>query len=284
MANITPTLDKVQGQAKKTMRQAAPWVERMARLGYAAKGVVYMVIGFLAVEAAFAHGGKTTNSQGALASIVQQPFGQFLLGIVGVGLAGYALWRFVEAGLDSEDKGHDAKGMVTRLGYVVSGIAYAVLSYTAFQLIMGSSQASNGTTATQDWTARLLSVPFGQWLVGLVGLVVIGLGIGQFVKGYKANFNKRLDLERIAPAYRSWAVTSGRVGYAARGVVFTIIGGFFINAAMHANPQQAKGLGSALDLLAEQPYGPLLLGIVAAGLMCYGVFMLVQARYRRIAV
>lgn len=282
MANITPALDKLQGQAQQTVRHAAPWVERMARLGYGAKGVVYIVIGLLAVEAAFTGGGKTTNSQGALTTIFQEPFGQFLLAIVGVGLAGYALWRFVEAGLDLEDKGRDAKGIATRVGYVCSGGAYAVLAFTAFQLITGSAHRSNGTTGTQDWTARLLSMPFGQVLVGLIGLVVIGLGFGQFVKGYKADFDKRLKLNEIPATFRSWAVLSGRWGYMARGIVFTILGGFLVEAALHSNPQQAKGIGSALDLLAEQPYGPLLLGVVAIGLASYGLFMLVEARYRRI--
>ena len=284
MASTTPALDEVQAQANKAVRQAAPWVERMARFGYGAKGVVYIVIGFLATEAAFTGGGKTTNSQGALTSIFQAPFGQFLLAIVAFGLAGYALWRFVEAALDSENKGHEAKGIAVRAGYVFSGIAYGLLSYTAFQLITGAGAKANGSTGTQDWTARLLGMPFGQGLVGLVGLIVIGVGIGQFVKGYKADFNKRLKLNEIPQSFRSWAVFSGRWGYMARGVVFTILGGFLVEAAMHANPQQAKGIGSALDLLAEQSYGPVLLGIVAVGLISYGLFMLVQARYRRFEV
>lgn len=284
MANITPALEKIQGQAVQTVRHAAPWVERMARFGYGAKGIVYIVIGFLAFEAAFMGGGKTTNSQGALTTIFQQPLGQFLLGIVGIGLAGYALWRFVAAALDSEDHGSNAKGITARVGSVFSGIAYALLSFTAFQLITGASKNAKGSNGTQDWTARLLAVPFGQGLVGLIGLVVIGLGIGQFVKGYKAKFDKQLKLDEIPQTFRSWAVFSGRWGYMARGVVFSILGGFLIEAGLHANPQQAKGIGSALDLLAEQSYGPLLLGIVAVGLISYGIFMLVEARYRRFSM
>ncbi len=283
MANITPSLEKMQRGAESTVRQAGPWVVKLARAGYAAKGIVYIVIGVLALQAAFTSGGKTTNSQGALAAIVHQPFGQFLLGIVAVGLAGYALWRFVEAGLDAENKGADAKGIATRVGYLLSGGAYAVLAYTAYQLITGAP-SSKGNTGTQDWTARLLAIPMGQELVGLIGLVVIGLGIAQIVRGYKSNFSKRLALNEIPGAYRNWAVTSGRLGYIARGIVFVIIGGFIVEAAMHSNPKQAKGLGSALDLLANQPYGPLLLGIVAAGLVAYGIFMFVEARYRRLTI
>ena len=284
MANINPSLNKIQQSAESTVRSAGPWVEKLARAGYAAKGIVYIVIGVLAVQAAFTGGGKTTNSQGALATIVHQPFGQFLLGIVGIGLAGYALWRFVEAALDTENKGNDAKGMVVRVGYFLSGAAYALLAYTAFQLIAGTAGPNKGSAGTQDWTARLLSMPMGQELVGLVGLVVIGLGLSQMVKGYKADFGKQLQLNEIPAGQRNWAVMSGRLGYIARGVVFTILGGFFIEAAMNSNPKQAKGIGSALDLLSQQSYGPLLLGIVAAGLVAYGVFMLVKARYRRIAI
>jgi len=284
MANITPAFQKMQGQAEQTVRHAAPWVERMARLGYGAKGIVYIVIGFLAFEAAFMGGGKTTNSQGALTAILQQPFGKFLLGMVGIGLAGYALWRFIDAALDSENNGSDAKGIAARIGSVMSGIAYGLLSFTAFQLITGTSRGNTGSTGTQDWTARLLAMPFGQAIVGLIGLVVIGMAIHQFVKGYKAQLDKKLKLDEIPPKLRSWAVFSGRWGYMALGVVFAILGGFLVEAGLHSNPRQAKGIGSALDLLAEQPYGPLLLGIVAVGLISYGIFMLVKARYRRFSV
>jgi hypothetical protein len=284
MPSTTPTFKNMEGKAEQTVRQAAPWLERMGRVGYAAKGVVYLIIGFLAAEAAFTGGGKTTNSQGALTAILQQPFGRFLLAIVGFGLAGYALWRFLEAALDPEHKGSDAKGMATRAGYLCSGIAYALLSYTAFQLIAGTARTNAGSSGTQDWTARLLGMPFGQGIVGLLGLAVIGMGIGQFVKGYKADFNKQLKLNAVPETFRRWAVISGRWGYMARGVVFTILGGFLIEAGLHANPQQAKGVGSALDLLAAQAYGPLLLGIVAVGLISYGVFMFVEARYRRFAL
>ena len=155
--------------------------------------------------------------------------------------------------------------------------------FTALQLIMGHAH-SDGNKGTQDWTARLLAMPLGQWLVGIVGLVVIGVGLAQIVKGYKADFNRELELDDIPSAHRNWVVISGRWGYIACGIVYAIVGGFLVNAALHSDPKQAKGVGSALDLLAHQPYGPWLLGIVAAGLVSYGVFMLVEARYKRIAV
>jgi len=284
MAHNLPSMNGIQGQAELTLRHGGPWVERMARIGYAAKGVIYMIVGVLAVEEAFNAGGKTTNAQGALTTILHQPFGQFLLALVGVGLAAYALWCFVEAGLDVDAEGSDARGMATRIGYCLSGIGYGILAYTALTLVSGAVGSANGNNSMQDWTARLLAVPFGQVLVGLIGLCIIGLGLAQIARGYNADFSKQLDLGAVPQPYRDWAITSGRWGYAARGVVFAIIGGFFLEAALHANARQAKGLGSALDLLAQQPYGPWLLVIIAAGLVAYGIFMLVEARYRRIRI
>ncbi len=284
MANVTPSINTLPQQVEHSVRKAGPWVEKCARAGYFAKGVVYIVIGILALMAALTSGGKTTNSQGALGAIVQQPFGQFLVGLVGIGLAGYALWRFIQAGVDTENKGSDAKGWTARGGFLLSGIAYGTLAYTAFALLTGAARQSSGASSTQDGTARLMALPFGQALVGLVGIVIIGLGLAQMIKGYQASFRKHLDLHELSPALQKWAVISGRCGHIARGIVFMIIGGFFIEAARYDNPQKAKGLGSALDLLSQQTYGPLLLGIVAAGLVAYGGYMLVEARYRRIMI
>ncbi len=287
MVNATLSRDAVKDSVEPAVRQAGPWVERCARIGYAAKGVVYVIIGMLALQAAFTSGGKTTGSEGALGTIVEQPFGRVLLGLVGVGLAGYALWRFVAAAIDAENEGKDAKGIAKRVGSVISGIAYAVLAYTAFQIIGGTAggdAGGGGDSGRQDWTARLLAVPFGQLLTGLVGAVVIGSGLKQIAKGAKGDFSKELQLGDVPPAQQKLVVSIGRVGYIARGIVFAIMGGFLISAAMNADPKRAKGLGSALDLLAQQPYGPWVLGVVAAGLVAYGVFMIVEARYRRFAV
>jgi hypothetical protein len=271
-------------QADQKVRQAAPWLEAAGRVGYAAKGIVYVVIGVLAVKLAAYRGGKTTDSQGALGTIAHQPFGTALLAIVGIGLAAFALWRFVAAVLDAEQKGRDAKGIAARIGFALSGASYAGLAFLAFKMIFGTESGPTSQQKTQDWTARILAMPWGQWLVVGIGLVVIGIAVSQVAIGVKAKFKKRLALDKMSDAGQKWAVLVGRWGYAARGVVFAIVGGFFNQAAINFNPKEAKGLGSALDLLAQQPYGRWLLGIVAAGLIAYGLFMLVEARYRRIAV
>jgi hypothetical protein len=147
---------------------------------------------------------------------------------------------------------------------------------------MGSGRGNSSTSSTQDWTARLLSQPFGQWLVGIVGAFTIGLGFYQLYKAYKAKFRKQMKLHEMSSTEETWATRIGRLGEAARGVVFVIIGFFLLQAARQSDASQAQGLDGALQSLSQQPHGPWLLGIVALGLVAYGIHMGVQARYRRI--
>ncbi len=235
------------------------------RFGYAAKGFVYAVVGILAAQAAIGGGGKTTNTKGALKTIVTQPFGKVLLALVAIGLVGYVLWRFVQAIQDPENKGTDAKGLITRLGYGFSGIAYADLALSAARLVFGSGGGSSGGSSTQTWTARLLAQPFGQWLVGTVGAIVIAIAGYQFYRAYSAKFRKKLKTHQMSRTEQTWATRVGRFGLATRGITFLIIGWFLIQAALQAQAQKARGLGGALETLAQQPYGPWLLGIVRWG-------------------
>jgi len=257
------------------------WVERLARLGYAAKGIVYAIVGVLAVQAAVGSGGKTTDTTGALGTVAAQPFGKILLILLTLGLIGYVIWSFVQAIKDPEHKSDDAKSWARRLGYAFTGLAYGSLAISAIQLIRGSGGGGGGNSQ-EDWTARVLAQPFGQWLVGLTGAFIIGLGFYQFYKAYKAKFRKQMKLQEMTSTEEMWATRIGRFGEAARGIVFTIIGFFLIQAARQSDPNEVRGLDGALQALAQQPYGPWLLGIVALGLVAYGIHMGVQARYRRI--
>jgi len=274
-------------EAKQTARHAATneWTIGLVRLGYAAKGVVYLIIGGLAVALAAGHGGKATDQRGALQTIAAQPFGKFLLIVVAIGLLGYALWSFIQTVFDPDREGHDAKGIGARLGVAFVGGAYVGLAIGAFQLALGSGTAGNSsTTSTQDWTARLLSLhpPLGVALVVIMGLIVLGVAITLYMRAYKAQFQRQLNLAGMNAQLRKVAVFMGRFGYAALGMVFTIIGLFLIVAALQHNPAQAKGLDTALTELLHQPLGPVLLGIVALGLFAYGVFSFVEARYRHV--
>ena len=282
-ASVRNDVDRV----GRTARRAATgkWMSLLARLGYAVKGVVYLIIGGLAVALAVGHGGKATDQRGALETIYTQPLGKFLLIVVAIGLVGFALWSFIQAVFDTEGKGKKAKGIIARIGYAGVGVAYAALAFGAFELVTGagSSTLSKSTTvSTQDWTAKLLKLPFGVPLVVIVGLVVIGIAGYLFYKAYSAKFQQRLNLVELSVGVRKWMVGLGRFGYAALGVVFTIIGIFLIVAAVQHNPGEAKGLDSALKELLLQPFGPVLLAIVALGLIAYGVYSFVEARYRRV--
>ncbi|HVS64556.1 MAG TPA: DUF1206 domain-containing protein [Thermoanaerobaculia bacterium] len=258
----------------------ADWVERSARIGYFAKGVVYLVVGGLAAAAAFGTGGQTTGSEGALQTILRQPFGRVLLSIVALGLIGYVFWRFVQGAADVEHKGSDAEGLVTRGYYLLSALTYSALVVTAVRMVIGAGGGSSDGTEQQ--TATLMSQPFGRWLVGLVGLGVIAAAFHQWSRAWKASFRKRMAYNLVSPDTATWLVRLGRAGLAARGVVFAIIGGFLVSAAVRADPDQAKGLGEVLATLERQPYGPWLLAAVAIGLVLYGAHQLAKARLRRV--
>ena len=261
-------------------------IDRMARLGFITKGVVYGVIGVLAVQAAFTAGGGTEGTRGAIREIGQQPFGQVLLGLAAIGLLAYALWRFIAAGVDPEGEGTDAKGIAKRIGYAVSGVIYLGLAVWAATIVLGGSSASGGGDGGSGaaWTARLMAQPLGQWLVGAVGIVIICVGLFHFYRSYNASFMKRYNTGEMNARQRVWARRLGRFGLAARGVTFCIIGGFLVEAALQANPNETRGLAGALDTLARQPYGPWLLGIVALGFIAYGVYCVSRARFSSFSI
>lgn len=275
--------DGVERHARRAAREAAPWVVGLARFGYAARGVVYVIIGYLAARAAMGSGGRVEGTRGALAEILEKPGGRFLLGLTAVGLAGYALWRIVQASLDPERKGSDGKGIVHRLGYALSGVVHAGLALAAARMALRNSSAGQGGDGATTWTARLMEAPAGRWLVALVGLGIGAYGVYQLVRAFKTDLAKRLDLSGMRVRTRETAIRAARAGVAARGVVFLVIAYFLARAAIDYNPGEARGLQGALEALRSQAYGPWLLGAVALGLIGYGLFEIVKARYRRIS-
>lgn len=260
-----------------------PWMQRFFRLGYAAKGVVYTIVGWLAASAAFGPGGRTTGTRGALRSLVNRPFGRGLLGLVAIGLSGYVLWRFVQAIMDTENQGTDTKGIIQRLSYAGNGAIYGGLATTAVQIAIGEIELEDDYDS-RDWTAWVLAQPFGQWLVGMLGAIAIAIGFYEFYRAYTANFRRSFKLNEMSDTKKTWATYIGRLGLTARGVTYCIIGFFLIEAARQSKSNQVRGLNGALDSLARQPYGPWLLGSVAIGLIAYGVYYIVQARYREINI
>jgi hypothetical protein len=271
-------------KAHESARKASPWLVGLGRLGHVANGIVNLLIGALAVQVALGRGGATTDNKGALVRVAEAPFGRFLLIALTVGIAGYVLWRALQALLDTDNEGTDAEGIARRVGYAASGVGYALLAFSAIRLLRTGSAGESTTQSAQDWTATFMGKPLGQWLVGVAGLAVIAIGGFQMYKGYSAEFRDDLELGRLGATEGNWVTRLGQIGYIARGVVFGVIGLFLIVAAIYANPGEARGVDSALATLARQPFGPWLLGAVAIGFVAYGLYMFAEARYRRMVV
>ena len=272
----------VKRQAEQAARRAVdhPWFAALARFGYAAKGVVYLLAGVLTARAAFGLGGQPADKRAALRTILSEPFGRVALVLIGVGLIGYVLLRFAQALLDPERKGSDAKGLAIRAGYLLSGLAYGGLALTALRLAAG--MAGGGTGGNQQGViTRVFALPLGRWLIGLVGLGVVGAGLYQIYRGWTADFSEHLRWGEMSAAERSWTTRLGRVGLVARGVVWALAGGFLIQAALLLDPGRVQDSGGALLALAGL-LGPWAVGVVALGLAAYGVYMLAAAKYGRI--
>jgi len=260
--------------------EPAKWIERLARFGYAAKGVVYILVGILAFQAAFNWGGQVTGSQGAFRTIAAQPFGKVMLFIVAVGLLGYVIWRFVEAFRDPEHNDEGAGAFGRRIAYFISGLIYASLAFFALRIVF--SQPTSGGSGNSA-TATLMSQPFGRWLVGLVGVAVIAYGFYSFYRAFTTKFQRKLKLYEMSAKEEKWSTRIARFGLTAKGVVSVIIGYFFIQAAKAADPSQARTTEGALQAIQQQPFGAWLMGLVALGLIAYGIHLEFQARYRRIS-
>lgn len=272
-------------EAKHLAKKAAtsPGMKALARFGYASKGLVYLIIGGLAAElAAGSPSSQTPDRNGAIHLIAGEPFGKALLGLIAFGFFGYALWTAIQAVVDPEHKGTKPKALVERIGHAVVACSYGALAVGALLLIIGSSNGKDSNASTQSWTARLLDAPFGVALVVIVGLVILGVACVLFYRVYKADFSQSLNLARLRSGLRRVVVWLGRFGYASQAVVFAIIGLFLIVAALQHNPGQAKGLDGALQELTQQPFGQALLALVALGFIAFGVYSLVEARYRRL--
>ena len=279
MTRIGPADKEVREHAQDAAKQASPWVERVARVGYVAKGIIYITIGSLALREALGMGGETTDPSGAMQIIGSQPFGGIMLALLAVGLAGYALWKLVQGITDPDNKGSDAHGILRRVGYLGSGLIHGALAYTAAQSILGAEDSSEDAMTA---SAMAFGGPFGRILVGLVGLIVVGVGLYQLYAAYKAKFLEDLRLEQMGEVQTRWVTHAGRLGTAARALSIGVAGAFVILAAYQSDPKETRGLGEALETLQHQPLGSYMLGAVAAGLLIYGLFMFAVAFYRRI--
>ncbi|MFJ8539021.1 DUF1206 domain-containing protein [Streptomyces sp. NPDC093591] len=255
--------------------------EGAARAGLAARGVIYLLVGALALQIAFGDTNAQADRGGALAALAQKPFGAVLLWALGIGLVGMALWRLSEALFGSV--GQDGRSARKRLLAAVRFafyvfVAYSVLSFAASRNHGGGSSDQQ----SRDATARALEIPAGQWLVGAAGAAVVVAGGWIGVRAVLRKYRDKLRLGRMSHRTRQLVDVTGVAGGAARGLVFALAGVFAVRAAIDYEPEQAKGLDDTLRTFAETPLGPWLLVCVAAGLVLFGVFSFAMARWRRV--
>lgn len=243
-------------------------MEALTRLGFAARGLIYFLIGYLALKT-----GRAEDGSGIL-EYLNGGSGKLLLGLMALGLLAYGVWRLSEAAIDSEGHGQDTKGVGTRIGGAISGLIHVALGFYAASLSLGGDSGGSGGGGARESTATALSLPGGELLVSLVAAGLILTGLLQLMKAVQAGFLKHLEPKA---AGKPWVKAIGRAGYAARGVVFLIMGWFFWQSARQSDAAEAGGMDAALTSLP-----PKLQMLVAAGLLLFGVFSIVEAAYRRI--
>jgi hypothetical protein len=258
------------------------WVDGLARFGLVAKGFSYGLVGVLAALLAAGRGGQAASREGALEVLADESYGKVLLVALALGFVAYGLWRLVQAIFDRDDEGSGANGLAKRVTYLGRAVIYGALAWAALELLDGTGNHESQTGEARKVTAEVLDWPAGRWLVGLGGLILIGVGVFNAYRAFTQKFEEKWNTGEMSGPERRWGPRLSSLGLLARFVVFSLIGAFFVKAAYEYDSQEAIGLDGALQKIVRASYGPTLLGIVAAGLLCYALFCFVEARYRRI--
>jgi hypothetical protein len=263
-------------QAKSSARQAhnSKPVELLARLGLAARGVVYVVVGVLALQVALGRHDQADRN-GALGAIREQPFGKVLLVVLAIGFAGYAVWRLLEAAVGHRDE-DGAKRAGKRATSLFRAGLYGWFAWSTVEFL-GNGSGKDKTTST---TAHVMTMTGGRWVVGAAGVGVFVGGVVMAWRGLTSKCVEKLDLHGASDAMKKVAETTGLVGLTGRGLVFCLIGGFLVESAWTFEPRKAKGLDAALKSLAGQPFGTVMLVVAAVGLAVFGLWSFVESRYR----
>ena len=267
-------------RASGTARRAAdsPAARALARAGLTARGILYILIGWVAILVAIGQTSQEADQQGALQLLAGQPFGLVLLWLLGIGFAGYALWRLSEAAFGVTGEGY---GAGPRLKSLIRAVIYAFFAYLTFTIIAGSGGGSQ-KNKQQDMTAKVMHHTGGRWLVGIVGLAIVIAGLVLVAEGVRRKFLKFLELSQLSYRARRFVEWLGTIGTAARGAVFALAGVLVIQAAVAYKPSKAGGIDKALLTLRNQPFGEFLLILAALGLIIFGVYGLCEARWRRV--
>jgi hypothetical protein len=258
-------------------------MDRAARAGLVAYAVVYLLVGWLAVQLAFGdHKGKP-SSKGAMQQLAQQPFGEILVWLVSIGMFLLVIWKGLEALFGHADE-DGAKKVGKRLAAALKAVLYAAVGVAGLGVALGSGsghQKGSGGSSTDTWTAKAMDLPGGQVLVFLVGLAVVGYGAYQVYLGWSEKFAKKLDAEGRSGEAGTAYLAFGKAGYTAKGIVVGLVGLLFCYAAVAHDPHKSGGVDDALFKVLREPFGPILLCAIGLGLVCYGLFTLARARHLR---
>lgn len=265
--------------ARRSARRAAhsPAMHVLARAGLTARGIIYILMGWVAILVAVGHSAREADQEGALQLLAGKPYGLVSLWLLGIGFVAYALWRFSEAAFGVAGEGNGAGPRLKSLG---RGIVYAALAYLTFQVIAGVH--SNEAAKQQDATASVMHHAGGRWLVGIVGLIIVIVGVALIAQGIRRKFMRQLETSRMTRRERRIVEWLGVIGTTARGVVFALAGVLVIDAAVTYSPSKAGGVDGALSALRNQPFGEFLLLLAALGLLIFGIYGLCEARWRRV--
>jgi hypothetical protein len=257
-----------------------PWMKRLVRVGYAAKGVLYLLIGGLALQLAFGQGGRLTDASGALRSLVGEPFGVAMLAAIGVGLLAYAAWEFSGVFWLPRLRPRQRRAWMQQAGSMVKSVGYGAVGWEALQLVMGARGSSGNNT--DEYAREAMQLPLGRWALVAAGIGIAIYGIVQARNAWQARLGEDLDQSALRREGLGWVVNIGRAGIGARGVVFVAMGTLLVRAGFDRRPSEAGGIAEALGTLLTQPFGAALLAATSAGLVCFGVWQLLHARYARI--
>lgn len=281
MSSTNSNINKTNVKRAAQKVEFSPLMEALTRFGYGVRGLIYIVMGLLAVQVVLGKSGTLASPQGAIAAIGKQPAGLILLWVVLVGLISYSLWGVVRAVMDPLHTGHDAKGMLARFGFLTSAFGYAILIFPTYGYIRGASKTASGS-GTQKFITTIMAMPWGRWAIGILGLIVLVGGLYQIYLGLSAGFERQFKTYALTSKEVKLATDVGRFGTSARGVVLAVVGGLIGLAAYQANPSQQVGMDTALATLLHQPYGIWLLGIVALGLIAFGLYSMLSALWFRL--
>lgn len=274
----------IKTEVKSTAKKAAfsPLMQTLARLGYAVRGIIYIILGSLAFSVSIGKGEGTLDQQGAIAAIGKQPAGSLLLWAVLIGLVSYAFWGLIRALFDPFNKGSKKKGLIARGGYLISAGAYGYLAFTTYQFIQKASLRVQSNVSTQQQSfAALMSTTLGPWLVGLIGLGLLAFGLSQVYTVIFLDFERQFKTYTMSPPEIKLATQIGRFGTGARGLVFALVAFIMIKAAIQTDPNQQQGVDAALTSLLRLPYGVWILAFVAIGLIAFGVYSILCALWFR---